>query len=384
MERIISFLQKREETNTCRVITPGRVRKNGMIYVNDNAYHDFSSNDYLGFSHLSTLEDVAKQTIDEYGIGSGASRLLSADVDIFHDLEKEVAAFKGTEDALIFNTGYAANVGMISALGDVYDLIITDKLCHASIIDGVKLAGVKHKRFSHNDMHHLEQILEKYRSTVQKVLIITESVFSMDGDRAPLMEIVRLAKQYSCEIMVDEAHATGLYGHNGAGLVNELGLTHDVAIIMGTFSKALGSYGAYAACSTALKNYFVNTARSFIYSTALPPTIIAVNRASIVLIKNDAQRRAVVHCNAQLLRTLLLEQGYTVSGESPIVPLIIGNSNTALNLSEQLQEKGYWVKAVRPPTVPEGTARLRFTVTHDHSEETIRRLVDDITTIYSV
>jgi 8-amino-7-oxononanoate synthase len=302
VERIGEFLKERQREGLLRRLRPAASRKAGRISFGDKEYIDLSSNDYLGLSNHPALKEAAKEAVEEYGSGSSASRLLSGDLEIYHRLEEEIAAFKGKARALVFNSGYQANVGIISALSKNETAVFSDRLNHASIIDGIRLSGAKLFRFRHNEMGHLEELLEKERPKFKDALIITETVFSMEGDRAPLKDIAGLKERYGCRLMVDEAHATGIFGPDGSGLVAEEGLADKVDIIMGTFGKALGSFGAYAAASGDIIDYLINTSRAFIYSTALPPSVIAANRAAMKAVRNEPERREALLSNAAHLR----------------------------------------------------------------------------------
>jgi len=378
MGRIEEFLKKREKNNLLRVLRPATSRGEGLRNSGGREYIDLSSNDYLGFSTHPKLKQAAKEAVEKLGVGSSASRLLSGDLDIYHRLEEEVADLKGKEKALIFNSGYQANLGIISAFYNRGDVIFSDKLNHASIIDGIVLSGAKLFRFLHNDSNHLEQLLKAQRGKFKEALIVTESVFSMDGDKPKLKELVSLKEKYNCKLMVDEAHATGIFGKSGAGMVSEEGVVEGVDLIMGTFSKALGSFGGYVACSKVLINYLINTARSFIYSTALPPSVIAANLASLELVGEEPQRREELISNADYFRKSLEDLGFKVKGSSQIVPVIISDNQRIVKISEELQKKGYWVLPIRPPTVPVGESRLRFSLTVNHSKVILEKLIKDL------
>ena len=296
-------------------------------------------------------------------------------------MEEKLAQFKNKEAAVVFNSGYQANLGIISSLYGKDDCIFSDRLNHASIVDGIILSQARFYRFWHNDIAHLDSLLKKERSRFKKALIITESVFSMDGDIAPLKELVSLKEKYDCLIMVDEAHATGIFGHEGAGVVAQENLEERVDFIMGTFSKALAGFGAYLACSRTVADYLINTCRSFIYSTALPASVIACNLASIELIKEEPYRRKELLENAEYFRDLLKKSGLKVKGCSQIVPVIIGDNLKTVQFASQLQEKGYWVLPIRPPTVEANQSRLRFSLSYYHDKATLERLCDDISKI---
>ena len=377
MERVAEFLRDRREAGLLRVLRPADFRGGGRIRLGGREYADLSSNDYLGLSGHPRLKSASKEAADRFGTGASASRLLSGDLSLHHRLEEATAEFKGKESSLVYNSGYQANLGIISSLCDRADAVFTDRFSHASIIDGILLSKARFFRFRHNDTAHLGSLLERERNRVRNALIVTETVFSMDGDRCPLGEIVRLKERYDCRLLVDEAHATGIFGKNGSGVVEEEGLTKKVDIIMGTFSKALGSFGSYAATSAAIRDYLVNTSRSFIYSTALPPSVIAADLASLDLVKEEPWRRKRLLENSVYLRNGLLKKGFTLKGSSHIIPVI---TEEAADISRQLQDKGYWVLPIRPPTVPEGGSRLRLSLTCDHTKEMLERLIDDIPT----
>jgi len=375
---IEAALKKRQVEGNLRVLKPVTQRMEARITVNGKTYVDFSSNDYLGLSSHPKLQAAALKAIEEQGTSSCASRLLSGDLDIFHRLEEKTAAFKKKEAVLVFNSGYQANLGIISALYGKDACIFSDRLNHASILDGIKLSGAKLFRFQHNDLEHLESLLKQERNNSKKALIVTESVFSMDGDKAPLKGIAALKERYGCELFVDEAHATGIFGKNGSGLAEEAEVTERIDFIMGTFSKALGSFGAYFAGSKKTIDYLVNTCRSFIYSTALPPAVIAANLAAIGLISEEPQRRKKVLASADYFRGKLSASGFEVRGESQIVPMVLGDSIQAVRLAEKIQAGGYWAMPIRPPTVPKNQARLRFSVCFNHEIEMLDQLVNII------
>lgn len=383
MVGIKEFLKQRKDEGLLRTLRPVSRRQAGKIYLNHKEYIDFSSNDYLGLSNHPKLKAAAKKAIDTFGSGSCASRLMSGSLELHHQLEEAVAKFKNKEAALVFNSGYQANIGIISSLFHKGDVIFSDRLNHASILDGIILSQARFFRFAHNDTGHLRELLEKERGKFKNALIVTESIFSMDGDRAPLKELVELKEKYNCLIMLDEAHATGIFGKTGAGLVCEEGLEEKVDLIMGTFSKALSSFGAYLASSRETIDYLINTCHAFIYSTALPPSVIAANLAAIGLIEDDSERRKILLENARYFRGELSKNGFEVKGSSQIVPLVIGDNFKTLKFAQELQEKGFWVLAIRPPTVPKGQSRLRFSLTFHHHKEILEKLIDEILRIRS-
>lgn len=378
MERIDRFLLKRKDSNLLRKLRPADSRFDGRIVFNEKEYIDFSSNDYLSLSNHLFLKEASKAAVDNLGTGSAASRLLSGNLNLHHKLEDAVAVFKQKEHALVFNSGYQANLGIIGSLYTKRDAIFSDKLSHASIIDGIFLSEAKSFRFRHNDTGHLESLLKKERGRSEEALIVTESIFSMDGDRPPLKELIALKKKYDCKIMVDEAHATGIFGPTGSGIVEDEGLTGEVDLIMGTFGKALGGFGAYIASSGKIIEYIINFCRSFIYSTALPPPVIAAGLAAIETVRREPFRRKRLLENAAYFRGLLNGAGFKTRGDSQIVPVIIGSNEKAVAYSKALCARGYWVLPIRPPTVPVGEARLRFSLTYEHTKDILDNLINDM------
>ncbi len=343
------------------------------------ALTNFSSNDYLGLATEPALREAAKRAIDQYGVGSGASRLVCGTLAPHTQLEETLAKFKGTEAALAFTSGYAAAVGTLAGLARAGDVIILDKLCHASLIDGAKLSGATLRIFPHNHLGKLESHLAWAREHAPegRIIIATEAVFSMDGDRAPLAEIVAIKKRTNALLLLDEAHSIGVLGKNGRGLADALKLQADIDIHMGTLSKALGCSGGYIAGSRALIELLVNRARSFIYSTAPPPATAAAATAAIEWLMTEAgeQRREALWKNLARLgdampRSLLGEKRI----QSAIVPIILGESERALDAAERLLEAGFVVPAIRYPTVAKDAARLRITVTASHTAEQITAL----------
>ncbi len=328
-----------------------------------------SSNNYLDLANHPEVKRAAREALEAFGCGAGASRLISGTMELHAELETKLAEFKGTEAALVFGSGYHANTGVIPALMGARDTILSDELNHASIIDGCRLSQADTRVFRHRDMGHLEELLASAPRTGQW-LIVTDSVFSMDGDVAPLREIAALARKHRAWVMVDEAHATGVFGPNGAGVVEEMGLRGDIEIQMGTLGKALGSFGAYVAGSRVLIDWLINRARSFIYSTALPPPVLGAALAALHIVKNEPERRRRLWNNAAFLRHGLSRLGYRLAEtQSPILPVLIGDEGTTMALCTALLKRGVFAHGIRPPTVPEGTSRLRVTPTAAHTEE---------------
>jgi len=346
---------------------------------------NFSSNDYLGLANDPRLRKAATSAIDEFGVGAAASRLISGTQSPHLRLERALAKWKGTEAALCFSSGYAAALGTIPGLVAKNDVVLLDKLCHASLIDGAKLSGAVLRVFPHNQLGKLESHLEWARREhpAKRVLVITESVFSMDGDHAPLRELVELKKRFGALLMLDEAHAIGVIGPNGRGLAAEENASKEIDVQMGTLSKALGTSGGYICGSRTLIEWLINGARSFIYSTAPPPAIAAAALAAVDFLASPEgeERRLLLWERIRLMQGLLPRAGLNEEqsgARSAIFPWIVGDEQAALNLAAALQNEGFLVPAVRCPTVAKGAARLRITVTAAHDDDQIRALCQAI------
>jgi 8-amino-7-oxononanoate synthase len=358
-----------------------RIKVDGQTFLN------FSSNDYLGLANHPALKEAAIHAVEKFGAGSGASRLICGSLAPFHELETSLAQFKKTEAALTFSTGFATAQGVICALLGKDDIIILDKLVHACIVDAAKLCGAKIRVFAHNDLEDLEDKLKwaadssQSSSPARHVLIVTESIFSMDGDAAPLREIVALKEKYGAWLMVDEAHATGILGKNGRGLAEELSISDQIEIQMGTLGKALGASGGYICGSRHLIDFLVNSARSFIFSTAPVPAAAASASAAIKLAQSpDGEKlRKKLHNHIADFQSAL---GYPRPNvPSAIIPIITGDEKKAMNLATKLREQNIFVPAVRYPSVARGKARLRVTLTAAHSTEDISQLVSALKTL---
>ena len=324
-----------------------------------------ASNNYLGLTHDIRVQQAAIQAVQHYGSGSGGARLTSGSFPLFNELETAISDFKHTEQALIFNTGYMANVGTITALMNKHSVIISDELNHASIIDGCRLSGAQIERYKHKDVEHAEYILKNYKSAHK--MIITDGVFSMDGDIAPLDRLYELSKDYNALLMVDDAHATGVIG-NGRGTAHHFGLT-DVDVQLGTLIKALGSVGGYVAGRKELIEYLINYSRSFIFSTALSPADIGAALEALRIIHDDSSVVDTLRENTVYMSHKLQAMGIDCDDETPIFPIVVGENDRALTLARELEERGIIITAIRPPTVPVGESRLRMTVTAAHSKE---------------
>jgi 8-amino-7-oxononanoate synthase len=329
------------------------------------------SNNYLGLAEHPALAEASKRAIDRYGVSSGASRLVSGTMELHEQLEKSVTSFKKSEAALIFNSGHAANTGIIPALVGRGDAVFSDRLNHASIVDGIRLSGARLFRYSHNDHQQLADLLER-QGNYGRSLIVTDGVFSMDGDLAPLKELAALKRRYDALLMVDDAHGSGVLGPQGRGSSELLGVADDIDIKMGTFGKALGSFGAYAAVSAEIRELLINRSRSFIFSTSLPPSVLAASLAALEIVQSPEGDllREQLHANAAAFRKGLNELGYSVpEGSTQIIPVITGDTDTTMIFSASLLEEGIFAQGIRPPTVPVGSCRIRFTIMATHRQD---------------
>ncbi len=329
------------------------------------------SNNYLGLADHPRVREAAAEAALRWGAGAGSSRLISGNMAPHRRLEERLAAFKGYEAALLFGSGYLANLGAISALAGRDTVVFSDELNHASIVDGCRLARAETFVYRHGDVEHLAWGLSEAGERAS--LIVTDGVFSMDGDVAPLEDLVRLARAHDCRLMVDEAHATGAMGPGGRGSVAAAGLSNEVDLVVGTLGKALGSYGAYVCASSELSEYLLNTARSFIFSTALPPPVLAAALAALELLEAEPERVRTLGANAATLRDGLVAEGLVAGGgQSQIVPLEVGDAGRTMELCERLLERGVFAQGIRPPTVPPGSSRLRFSVMATHKPADLR------------
>jgi 8-amino-7-oxononanoate synthase len=342
-----------------------------VISVEGREFLLFASNNYLGLANHPQVKFAAMKAIETFGIGAGASRLISGTLTPHHTLERDLARWKSTEASLTFSSGYATNIGVIPCLAKADSLILADRLCHASLIDGCRLSRATLRVFHHNDLDHLKQLLSN-RPSPTSTLIITEGVFSMDGDLAPLPEIARLAEEFEATLLVDDAHGTGVMGSNGRGTVEHFGVDPASILHMGTLSKAIGASGGFVAGPKDFVAYLINTSRSFIYTTAPPPAMAAAASTALAIIQQEPQRRTKLWRNREFLHNGLVDMGFQLTNtQSPILPIIVKDPELGLQMSHRLREEGVWIPAIRPPTVPKGTSRLRVTVTADHSIEQI-------------
>ncbi len=369
----------------------GLLRRTRVISGHQSAHvscngHDvlmLCSNNYLGLADHPALAAASIAAIKQFGTSSGASRLVSGTMELHEQLESAVALFKGSDAALVFNSGHAANTGIIPALVGKGDVVFSDRLNHASIIDGILLSGAHPVRYPHNDHEALALLMEKHlkEHDAGRCLIVTDGVFSMDGDIAPLAELVALKQTHGALLMVDDAHGCGVLGERGQGSAALLGVAAGIDIHMGTFGKALGSFGAYAAVSQELRELLLNRARSFIFSTSLPPSVLAASLAAVELVQTPEGEmlRSQLAANTCYFRNSLVEAGFTVpAGTTQIVPIVIGSTDTTMHFSEALLAEGLFVQGIRPPTVPVGTSRLRFTLMATHTMADLTRAVKSI------
>ncbi len=337
---------------------------------------NLSSNDYLNLAHEERVIAAAAAVLPEMGVGARASALVSGRTDWHARLEQQLATFEGAEDAILFPSGYAANLGVVSAFAGEQDTIFCDRLNHASLIDGCRLSGARLRIYRHDRLEKLKRELEKTGSDGKKI-IVTDSVFSMDGSLAPLVPLCDLAETHHASLIIDEAHATGVWGASGRGLAEELGVEDRVTIRIGTLSKAVGTLGGFVAGSRSLIDWLWNRVRTQIYSTALPPAICAASCAALEIIQTEPDRRRLLHAQADFLRNEL-QHRTTVSilpAAGPIIPLILKDPTLTMNIAAELQEAGFLVGAIRPPTVPEGTSRLRISVTCAHQRDDLERFL---------
>ena len=347
-----------------------------VLQVEGKSLVNFCSNDYLGLAGHPDIAAALKSAIDQYGTGSGASHLISGHSTAHQQLEEQLAEFTGRPRALLFSTGYMANMGVINALVGRHDLVLEDQLNHASLLDGGHLSRADYKRYKHNNMQQLDYLLEQ--STASRKLIVTDGVFSMDGDLAPLPEMSTLAAQHSGWLMVDDAHGMGVLGATGGGIVEQQGLTvEQVPVLMGTLGKSFGTFGAFIAGSEALIETLIQFARTYIYTTALPPAIACASSASLQIVHREHWRREHLQSLIQRFRAGAEQLGLQLmDSQTPIQPVLINNDQRVMEINQQLRSKGFMVGAIRPPTVPAGSGRLRITLSANHSNQQIDQLLD--------
>ncbi len=376
---IVFELTSLDAAGLCREQRVVQPLPHGACEIDRRQLWNFASNDYLGLAADSRLGDAAKAAIDECGLGARASALVAGRSDWHTKLEQAIARFEGQEAAILFPTGYAANVGTIAALVEEPDVVFCDRLNHASLIDGCRLSGAKLRVFRHDDLPTLERELAK-SAGYRRRLILTDAVFSMDGDLAPLLELCDLAERFEADLLVDEAHGTGVFGEHGRGVCEHFGVEHRVAVRVGTLSKSIGTLGGFVAGPRSLIDWLWNKARPHVFSTALPPAICAAATAAIEIIQNEPDRRQHLHQNCEFVRRELARVGIEIVANSvgPIIPIVLGDPHAAVIAQRMLVESGCLVAAIRPPTVPNGTSRLRISLSSAHNDKSLRTLVEAV------
>ena len=355
-----------------RLLTELETGQSPEVTISGKRYVLLGSNSYLGLSVDPKVVESAKLALEKYGTGSGGSRLVSGSSDLHRMLEEKIAQFKNTEASILFSSGYLANVGTISALVGSDDIIYSDELNHASIIDGTRLSRAKVRIYKHLDLNNLQALLDSDKNKTCKKLILTDTVFSMDGDLVPLPELVEISEQYGCMLMIDEAHATGVLGKRGSGATEHFGVEDRVPVVMGTLSKAVGSLGGYIAGSQELIDFIRNRVRSYIFDTSLPPASLAASITAIDIIENEPERREHLWKMVEQFKTGIEDTGLKVlPSHSAIIPILIGDAEPALNFAKMLRDNGVFTPAVRPPSVPHGMCRIRATLMAQHTQEHI-------------
>ena len=373
---IQSFLKEKQQQHLYRKAHISQSPQQPHMTINGEKFLTFCSNDYLGLANHPDILNAFKQAADKYGIGSGAAHLINGHSIEHQLLEEELAEFTGRDRALLFSTGYMANLGVVNALMERRDMIFADRLNHASLIDAGLLSNAKTKRYAHNDIKALEKLYTK--NTSKNTMILTDGVFSMDGDIAPMKQLSEIAKQHNAWLMVDDAHGFGTLGQTGAGLLEQENLNQDNApILMATLGKAIGTTGAFVAGSTELIEYLIQTARTYTFTTAMPPAIAAATRASLKIVQQDSERREKLNQHILQFKKGADELGIKLMpSESAIQPIMIGSTEKTVRISERLRDSGILVTAIRPPTIPEDTARLRVTLSAKHTKGDIVKLLD--------
>ncbi|MGI6395173.1 MAG: aminotransferase class I/II-fold pyridoxal phosphate-dependent enzyme [bacterium] len=373
-----------KENSLFRELKTVEKREGNFIWINGKKLLNCSSNDYLGIAgnhelkkeFLSLIAENAE--LLETSFSSSSSRLLTGNSTIYDETEKEIAHLYGKEECLIFSSGYHLNSGFFAPIFEKGDLIVADKLVHASIIDGIMLSRADHFRYNHLDYTHLTKYLKENRAKYRRVVVVTESVFSMDGDVADLGKLTEIAENFSVELFVDEAHAVGCIGEKGLGVCEKNSVTHKIDYIVGTFGKAVGGFGAFILCDKEIKDYLINKCRSFIFTTALPPiNIFWINFVLKKIVKMEKEREKLAEIT-QLLRAKLLEKNFLTNGSTHIVPLITGDEASTVSFFQKMEKRGVFVPAIRPPTVPVGSSRLRFSFTTEFSNDDIEFIVKAI------
>ncbi len=372
---IKAFLQEKQQSHLYRKAHISQSPQQPHMRINGKLMLTFCSNDYLGLANHPEVLNAFKQAADKYGVGSGAAHLINGHSIEHQKLEEDLAEFTGRDRALLFSTGYMANLGVVNALMKRDDMIFSDRLNHASLIDAGLLSNAKMKRYIHNNISALQKLYIK--NTAKNTMILSDGVFSMDGDIAPVKQLAEIAKQQNAWLMIDDAHGFGTLGETGAGLLEQENITQqEASILMATLGKAIGTAGAFIAGSHELIEYLIQTTRTYTYTTAMPPAIAAATRASLKIIEHEGERREILNQHIQQFKKGANELGIELMpSDTAIQPIVVGSTEKAIKTSEQLQKGGVLVTAIRPPTVPEGTARLRITFSTAHTTEDIAILL---------
>ena len=370
IERELSVLARQGRQRALRQVSGPQETE---IVIDKRRLLNFSSNNYLGLASHPEVVEAFKRYAHRYGFGAGASRLIGGNMDVHAELEESIARFKGSEASLTFSSGYLANIGILGTLGSPDAMIFSDELNHASIVDGCRLSRAGVAVYRHADANHLEHLLKA--SSARRKIIVTDGVFSMRGDIAPLPELVAIKKRYGALLVVDDAHATGVLPPRGRGSADYFGLSGEIDIEMGTFSKAIGAYGAYICGSRTIIDYFVNRCRTFIYNTGLPPAVAGATLKSIELLSGRPELLSSLWKNQELFRRKMEERGRKVSSLTAIVPVLVGTDRETMTVSMKLYERGLFISGIRPPTVPEGEGQLRVSLMATHTEEMLEKAV---------
>ena len=377
-ERLSEILQDIKEKGNYRAIRYIKPLSATKILYNSKEHLNLCSNSYLSLHVHPDIINAARQAAKEYGSGTCSSRSVAGSIDLYEELEEEIAAYKGYGNALIFSNGYMANIGIISTLTDTGDTIFSDELNHSSLIHSTRLSRAKKVIYKHRDVNDLEKKIRRDRGRGRK-FIVTESIFSMDGDIVPLRDIFELKKKYDVHIMLDDAHGTGIFGEKGTGLEELFGLSGSMDVHMATFGKALGSFGAFVLADKVLLEYLVNRAKTFMYTTALPPSSLAASLAALRLIKMDISFKEELWENINYMRGSLIQAGFDLKESAgPIIPIVVGEDAKTIKMQEILMEKGLFLQAIRPPTVPEGTSRLRLTVVRGFARDEMNYAIETL------
>ncbi|HOW55986.1 MAG TPA: 8-amino-7-oxononanoate synthase [Syntrophorhabdaceae bacterium] len=356
-----------------RPVSASTLRHRGKEYLN------LCSNSYLSLHLHPEVIEAAKSVVDDYGAGTCSSRSVSGSIDLYERLEDAIARYKGYKRGLIFPTGYMANIGIVSTIPGKGDIIFSDELNHSSLIDAMRLSYARKVIYRHRDAADLERKLKRHTGRGRS-FVITESVFSMDGDMAPLKDIMEMRSRYGFHVIVDDAHGTGVFGKKGSGVEEHLGLKGRADIHMATFGKAMGSFGAFVLSDPVVIDYLINRARTFMYTTALPPAALAAAYAALGLVERDLSFKEDLWTNIDHVRTGLLDAGFDLKDSvGPIIPIVVGKDSDAVKMQKMLMAKGFFLQAIRPPTVPSGTSRLRLTVVRGFSRQQMDDAIEAIT-----